>query len=98
MLESPVDLVSGEVYNVGSDPENYRKQDLVDLLMERIPDAAVEYVQKDEDPRDYRVTFGKIAETLGYETTSTVAEGIDEVMRMIKNGLVENVDDPIYRN
>ena len=98
VLESPVDLVSGEVYNVGSDPENYRKQDLVDLLMERIPDAAVEYVQKDEDPRDYRVTFGKIAETLGYETTSTVAEGIDEVMRMIKNGLVENVDDPIYRN
>ena len=98
VLESPLDTVSGEVYNVGSDPENYRKQDLVDLLTERIPDAAVDYVHKGEDPRDYRVTFGKIADTLGYKTTLTVAEGIDEVMRLVKNGVIKDVDDPVYRN
>ena len=70
----------------------------MDLLTERIPDAAVDYVHKDEDPRDYRVTFRKIADTLGYKTTLTVAEGIDEVMCLVENGVITDVDDPVYRN
>ena len=44
------------------------------------------------------MTFGKIADTLGYKTTLTVAEGIDEVMRLVENGVITDVDDLVYRN
>ena len=56
--------VSGEVFNVGDTAENYRKLDIVGLLQERFPEARVEFVHKDEDPRDYRVSFEKVNSTL----------------------------------
>ena len=61
-LDAPVELVRAEVYNVGDTNENYRKLDLVELLQKRVPEADVSFVHRDEDPRDYRVNFDKIAE------------------------------------
>ena len=37
------------------------------------------YVRRDEDPRDYKVSFDKIREVLGFETLMTVPDGIAEV-------------------
>ena len=52
--------VRGAVFNVGNTSENYRKQDLVELLLERLPETRVERVPQADDPRDYRVSFEKI--------------------------------------
>jgi nucleoside-diphosphate-sugar epimerase len=98
VLAAAPTTVSGEVFNVGDDSQNFRKQDLVAMIQKRLPDAVVEYVKRDEDPRDYRVTFRKIADVLGYRTTRTVEEGIDEVIALIRDGVVTAFDDPIYRN
>jgi len=42
-LTSPAEAVSGNVFNVGETSENYRKLDLVELLQQRIEDAAVSF-------------------------------------------------------
>src|SRR6185503_14110834 len=55
VLAAPLDRVAGRVFNVGHSDENYRKLDLVELLRERLPEADVRFVHRDEDPRDYRV-------------------------------------------
>ena len=60
VLDAAPEAVSGEVFNVGDTGQNFRKQDLVDLLVERLPDTRVEFVARTEDPRDYRVSFEKI--------------------------------------
>ena len=60
VLEAPLDVVAGEVFNVGDTRENYRKLDLVEILRERFPNGKVDFVHKDEDPRDYRVKFEKL--------------------------------------
>ncbi|MDA0748321.1 MAG: NAD(P)-dependent oxidoreductase [bacterium] len=90
--------VAGEVFNVGDNRENYRKQDLVDLLKARIPEAEVEYVHKEEDPRDYRVCFDKIKRVLDYRITRRVEDGIEEVMSLIQQGVITDLEDSSYRN
>lgn len=98
VLESPPDHVRREVFNVGSTEENYRKLDLVELVREHAPDAAVEFVQKKEDPRDYRVSFAKIQERLGFVLSKSVRDGIADVASLVRQGVLSDFERPEYRN
>jgi nucleoside-diphosphate-sugar epimerase len=98
VLDAEADLVRGEVLNVGDTGENYRKSDLIELLERRLPSMRVERVEKLEDPRDYRVSFAKIAERLGYAVTRTVPDGIDEVLGLLAAGVVRDPFADPYRN
>jgi nucleoside-diphosphate-sugar epimerase len=98
VLDAPGEQVSGEVFNVGDTDENYRKLDIVELLKQRFPQARVEFVHKDEDPRDYRVSFEKLNSKLGFEVERRVANGIDEVISLLGSGLVDDPYASVYRN
>jgi nucleoside-diphosphate-sugar epimerase len=98
VLEAPEAQVRRQVFNVGSTSQNYQKQQLVDLIRPFAPNAVVEYVHKQEDPRDYRVSFAKIHDTLHYDTTHSVSDGIREVAELVGAGVVEDFDAPRYRN
>jgi nucleoside-diphosphate-sugar epimerase len=98
VLEAPAAAVRREVFNVGATEENYRKLDLVALVRPHAPDAAVEFVQKNEDPRDYRVSFAKVKERLDFSLTKTVPDGIDEVARLVRDGVLSDFEKPEYRN
>ncbi len=97
-LDAPRAAIAGEVYNVGDTGANYRKLDLVELLKERFPQVKVEFVHKDEDPRDYRVSFEKVAAGLGFKAERTVEDGIDEVLALLSSGLLDDPYAPTYRN
>jgi nucleoside-diphosphate-sugar epimerase len=97
-LEAPVETIRGEVFNVGDTSENYRKLDIVELLRERIPSANVSFVHRDEDPRDYRVSFDKVRDRLGFKPERTVGDGIDEVMSLLRSGLLGDPYADVYRN
>ena len=97
-LEAPEEVVRGEVFNVGSTDENYRKLDIVELLKERVPTAQISFVHKDEDPRDYKVSFEKVKERLGFVPERTVPTGIDEIMALLASGLLADPYAPAYQN
>ncbi len=98
VLERPASEVDQEVFNVGSTEQNYRKQDLVDILTSCIPGAEIEYVHKDEDPRDYRVSFDKIKDRLGFSPTRSVEDGIAEIAEVIRVGAIADFANPAFRN
>jgi nucleoside-diphosphate-sugar epimerase len=98
VLGSPAESVGGCVFNVGATDQNFQKQQLVELIRPYAPDALVEFVRKTEDPRDYRVSFARITNQLGFRTTRTVAQGIKEVARLVQQSVVENLRDGKYRN
>jgi nucleoside-diphosphate-sugar epimerase len=98
VLSSPVETVGGCVFNVGATDQNFQKKQLVDLIRPYAPDAVVEFVHKTEDPRDYRVSFARITNQLGFETTRTVPQGIAEVARLAQESIVGNFADCKYRN
>jgi nucleoside-diphosphate-sugar epimerase len=98
-LDASPETIAGEVFNAGDTEENYRKQDLVDLLRERIPrEITVDFVKIAEDPRDYRVAFGKIEQTLGFRASRTVPQGIDEILDAVEKNVIETVEGARYRN
>jgi nucleoside-diphosphate-sugar epimerase len=98
VLDAPREAVAGEVFNVGATSENYRKLDLVEILKDRFSGANVSFVRKDEDPRDYRVSFEKMKARLGFTPTRTVADGIAEVGALLHSGLLTDPYAPIYKN
>ena len=99
ILTSPVGNVMDQIFNVGNTQENYQKQQLVELIQQQIGSSAeISFVHREEDPRDYRVSFEKIYNTLGFQTTRTVEDGITEVIQAIKQRLIPNWEDPRYHN
>jgi nucleoside-diphosphate-sugar epimerase len=98
VLHAPKEASAGEVYNVGDTRENYRKLDIVELLRERFPEGKVQFVHRDEDPRNYRVSFEKFGEGFGFKAERSVAEGIDEVLRLLRSGLLSDPYAPSYSN
>jgi len=79
VLAAPHGEVGGEVFNVGSTEENYRKLDLVEIISQRISRGEVRYVHRDEDPRDYKVEFSKVHRVLGFEPRMRVPDGVEEI-------------------
>lgn len=98
VLSSPAPLVSGCVYNVGATDQNFQKQQLVELIRPHAPDAVIEFVHKTEDPRDYRVSFARISNQLGFKTTRNVSQGIAEIAQLVNGKVVRNLEDSRYRN
>ncbi|MFW6275177.1 MAG: NAD-dependent epimerase/dehydratase family protein [bacterium] len=98
VLETDIEKVAYEVFNVGDTNENYTKKMLAEEMEKQIPDAKIIYVKKDEDPRDYKVSFEKIKEKLNFQITKKVPDGIAQVKKVISMGFLSNPDDQKYRN
>lgn len=98
ILKNNKKRVAYEVFNVGDTNENYQKRMIVEEIKKFIPDARVRYIAKDEDPRDYRVSFEKIKKGSGFEISKRVPDGIREVKQLIDSRIIQNPDDQKYRN
>jgi nucleoside-diphosphate-sugar epimerase len=99
VLEATPDVVAGNVFNVGDASQNYQKGQLVELIASRIGGRLkIERVEKNEDPRDYRVSFDKIQRELDFHITRTVDDGIKEIIDALEQGLFADSDNPAYRN
>jgi nucleoside-diphosphate-sugar epimerase len=98
ILGAPPLQVHRQVFNVGATDQNYRKQDLVQLMRPFAPDAVIEYVHKDEDPRDYRVSFARLEEAFAFRPTRSVEDGIREVAQLVQAGVLHDFDSPQFRN
>jgi nucleoside-diphosphate-sugar epimerase len=97
-LDAPWELVAGQVFNAGRSGENYRKLDLVREIQKQTDRGSVSYVHRDEDPRDYKVSFEKIRSQLGFETLMTVPDGIAEVIAALEAGTFGDPFDSRYKN
>lgn len=99
-LEAEQSKIRGQVFNLGTDDGNYSKDDIVRLVLKRMPQTIVEY--KDltfgGDMRDITVSFSKIKNVLGFDTTLDVDDGIRELLFALKSGLIQNPTDSHYRN
>ena len=98
VLESPEEKVRANVFNVGTTEENYNKGMIIEEVCKVVPNVKVNYVDMNEDPRDYRVNFDKIKNELGYTITKKVPEGVKEIYTLLKTGIVTDSFAQKFRN
>lgn len=98
VLAAPQRTVAGQVFNVGHTDENYRKLDLVEIIRRLVKPVHVDFVTVADDPRDYKVSFERIRQTLGFVPERRVPEGVREIAQAIASGALDDLGDPRYSN
>jgi nucleoside-diphosphate-sugar epimerase len=64
VLDAPADVVRAEVFNVGSDEQNYRVRDIAEIVADVFPGCRLSFGPPSADNRSYRVSFAHIANDL----------------------------------
>ena len=60
VLDAPRETIYNQVFNVGSDRQNYRVREIAEIVAETFPGCALSFGSNDSDSRSYRVSFEKI--------------------------------------
>ncbi|HVQ59358.1 MAG TPA: SDR family oxidoreductase [Solirubrobacterales bacterium] len=98
VLDAGPEEVGNDVFNVGRSDENYRKLDLVEIIGKEVPRGNVSFVRRDEDPRDYKVSFAKILSRLGFEPEMRVPDGVREIAKGLDDEAFGDPFDATHRN
>jgi nucleoside-diphosphate-sugar epimerase len=85
-INSPNDIISGEVYNVGNTNENYTKKMLAEIIQEFIPSTMIEITEVKKDLRTYKVSFDKIKNNLKFIAKKTIRDSISDILTQIQKG------------
>jgi len=97
-LEAPLETVKNEIFNVGSDAQNYTIQQIGEMIQHLVPTSKVLNMGSDTDRRNYRVNFSKIYNTLNFVPQWTVEQGIKQVISRIQSGKIIDYRDAKYSN
>lgn len=97
-LEAPLDAVRDQIFNVGSNAQNYTLEQAGRIIAEQVEGAEVVEMGTSEDRRNYRVDFSKIQRVLGFEPKWTLAEGVAQVKEALLSGRVEDYQSSKYSN
>jgi len=92
VLEAEEELVNKQIFNVGSNDQNYQIFPLAELIAKSI---GLEFNYEwygSPDNRSYRVDFSKIAKILNFKPEFSPREGAKEVFDKLKEGIL-NPDD-----
>jgi nucleoside-diphosphate-sugar epimerase len=99
-LQAPEEVIRGLAFNLGSDDGNLTKDDVVSLVLKRLPETDVIYkdITFGGDMRDISVSFEKVHNVLGYQSRLTVDDGVREVLHALRFGIIPNPNEPRFRN
>lgn len=63
-LKAPLDVIRGQIFNVGSSEQNYRVIDIAKIVAAEFPGCTLTVGEQGGDNRSYRVKFDKIQKVL----------------------------------
>ena len=92
VMEADKEVVNGQIFNVGSNDQNFQIFDLAKLVAESCGLPFVYEWYGSPDKRSYRVSFDKIAKVLGFKPKYTPREGAREIFDALRDGRL-NGDD-----
>tara|TARA_B110000116_G_scaffold217176_1_gene194297 strand:+ start:1506 stop:2513 length:1008 start_codon:yes stop_codon:yes gene_type:complete len=91
-INATSELISGQIYNVGSNDENYTKKQLAEIIQNSISDIEIEIIKSKTDPRNYKVSFDKIKNLLNFTAKKSVTDSITEILQAIDSGILNPRD------
>jgi nucleoside-diphosphate-sugar epimerase len=95
-LEASEKKISGEIFNVGSNEQNYQIKQLAQFVVDVVPNVEIHKIPDDPDKRDYNLNFDKISTELGYNVDVRVHEGIVEIKQALEKGIIDPEDPTCF--
>ena len=86
VLSVDAQKVDQQIYNAGSDENNFTKRQLVELISSKVDKSNVSFKEHGSDPRNYKVSFEKVSTELGFKAISNVEFGVDEILFAYNKG------------
>lgn len=80
--------INGQIFNVGSDKENYKVYQVAAIFKDYFPSIVIETTPDDPDKRDYHVSFAKIKKILKYEPKKSVSDSIKEIKEALEKSII----------
>jgi nucleoside-diphosphate-sugar epimerase len=94
MLEADPAKINGQIFNVGSEENNYQLGPLAEIVAANVPrDVRIEWYG-DPDHRSYRVGFSKIT-ALGYRALYRAEDGVKDVSDALESGRIDRTTQTI---
>ena len=90
VLNAKKEKIEGEIFNVGSNEQNYKMDDLANQIVDSIEKPCDIDFQETNDHRSYFATFEKIENTLGFKTDYGIKEGIREIYQALTGGVISD--------
>lgn len=97
-LEAPAGLVHNQIFNVGSNEQNYTINQVGEIIQRLVPTARIIHNDENPDRRNYWVNFNKIRDVLGFQPQWTLEQGILQVIEALRSGKIKDYRDPLYSN
>lgn len=97
VLNAREELVSGQIFNLGDSRLNYTLAGVAEKIQEQFPNTVVEEVEN-SDRRNYRVSFDKIKNQLGFQARFKLEDGITELKKAFEQGAIPDYRDIAYNN
>ncbi len=80
VLKANKELIHNQAFNVGDTKENYQIKTVANHVKKYFNDCEIKIMQDDAgDTRDYNVSFEKLNSHLGFKTSYTLDQGIEEL-------------------
>ena len=98
VLEASLSKVRDQVFNVGSNEQNFTIHRIGEMIHAAVPNAQLLNMGTDTDLRNYRVSFDKIRRELGFVPHWTIQKGIHQVITAIETNQVQDYRDSKYSN
>jgi nucleoside-diphosphate-sugar epimerase len=87
-----------DVFNVGSNKENYTIAQVGGIVKTVVPEAELTLAAGDRDRRNYRVSFSKVQIMVEFEPCWTVEIGVRQVVNAIRVGEITDYHEMRYSN
>ncbi|MBP1594855.1 MAG: NAD-dependent epimerase/dehydratase [Acidobacteria bacterium] len=97
-LEADLADVGNQVFNIGSDEQNYQIESIAQIIAEALNGVKVEHDDKSLDVRDYRVSFRKASDILGFQASDTVGAASKAIYTCLAQGIIPDPTQKIYYN
>lgn len=88
-----INIISGQVFNVGSTENNFTKRSIVEKINEFFDYNFVIYKEKGSDKRNYKVDFSKINKLLNFKPKYSLSNGIEEIVNNLNTNSYENLNN-----
>ncbi len=98
VLRAHINLVSGEVFNVGSNDQTLTLNQLANIVRATVPESSVEIKSGDPDLVNYHLSCTKIQKILDFSPTWTVEKSMERLKGLISQGTFPDPYSLVYHN